>query len=61
MIITRNINGAIQVDGKQIDMYLFICWLLDSYKSQTGLHVRPNRATNDTIKLFVEQEPKAFR
>ncbi len=60
MIITRNNNGAIQVDEKPINMYLLTCWLLDTYRNQTGLRVRPSRATNTMIKQFVEQEPKAY-
>lgn len=39
MKVTRNINGAIQVNGKSIDMYLLAYWVI-AYNDRTGTRLR---------------------
>jgi len=61
MKLTRNTNGAIQADGKKINMYLLSHWLQNAHRIATGSLIRPNQVTTAILEKFIKQEPKAFR
>lgn len=60
MKVTRNQNGAIQIDGKSIDMYLLAYWLY-SYNSSTGSRLRPSRITEEHLRMFIKEVPNAIK
>jgi len=61
MIIIRNVNGAIAIGGKKINMYVLSHWLQNTYRIAARKPVRPSQVTAAILKRFIEQEPKAFR
>ncbi len=60
-MLTRNVNGAIQINDKKINMLLLSYWLQNTHRIETEQLIRPNQVDITILKQFIEQEAKAFR
>ena len=60
MKVTRNQNGAIQIDGKSIDMYLLAYWV-NAYNNRTGTRLRPSIVTEEHLRMFFKEVPNAIK
>lgn len=60
MNVTRNVNGAIQVNGRRINMYILTCWLLDR-NNRTGKRLSPSTLTDAHIQEYLDECDKPYR
>ena len=60
MKITKNVNGAFQVDGKRVNMYMLACWLV-SRNRRTGESLRPSTLTDTHVREYLNDCDNPYR
>lgn len=58
--VTRNANGGIRYDGRQIDMYRLSVWLF-GYNRDNSENISPSQVSSDHLALFTRQDVRAYR